>query len=114
MNSVELQQREQAASAGRVALLGLGEAGGRLATDLVAAGVEVRGYDPDPGRSVPAISRAPDPESAGAGCDVVLSVNSARAALDAAHDLLLEPGVEPLIATASAAQLADLAATKER
>ena len=29
-----------------VTVLGLGEAGGRLAADLVAAGVEVRGYDP--------------------------------------------------------------------
>ena len=29
-----------------VAVLGLGEAGGRLAADLVSAGVEVRGYDP--------------------------------------------------------------------
>ena len=35
MNCVELQQREQAASAGRVALLGLGEAGGRLAAPVV-------------------------------------------------------------------------------
>jgi 3-hydroxyisobutyrate dehydrogenase-like beta-hydroxyacid dehydrogenase len=34
--------------------------------------------------------------------------------MEAARDLLLELGVEPLIATASAAQLADLAAAKER
>ena len=69
-------------------MLGLGEAGGRLAADLVAAGVEVRGYDPDPGRHVPSISRAGDPTSAAAGSDVVLSVNSARAALDAAVEVL--------------------------
>jgi 3-hydroxyisobutyrate dehydrogenase-like beta-hydroxyacid dehydrogenase len=74
----------RAASAPVVAVLGLGEAGSRLAVDLVAAGVDVRAYDPvspDDGQ-VP--TRAPDPEAAVAGSDVVLSVNSARAALDAA------------------------------
>src|SRR5688572_4760024 len=71
-----------------VAVLGLGEAGCRLAADLAAAGIEVRGYDPDPGRDVPSISRADDPTAAAAGSDVVLSVNSARAALDAAADVL--------------------------
>jgi 3-hydroxyisobutyrate dehydrogenase-like beta-hydroxyacid dehydrogenase len=87
MNRVAVQQRAkpQGTSAGRVALLGLGEAGSRLATDLVAAGVEVWGYDPDPGHDVPSISRALDPASAVAGSDVVLSVNSAKAALDAAE-----------------------------
>ena len=30
----------------RVAVLGLGEAGGRIAADLVAAGADVRGWDP--------------------------------------------------------------------
>jgi 3-hydroxyisobutyrate dehydrogenase-like beta-hydroxyacid dehydrogenase len=68
-----------------VAVLGLGEAGGRLATDLVAAGVEVRGYDPDPGRDVPSVSQARDPASAAAGCDAVLSVNASKAALEAAE-----------------------------
>jgi 3-hydroxyisobutyrate dehydrogenase-like beta-hydroxyacid dehydrogenase len=67
-----------------VAVLGLGEAGGRLAADLVARGVEVRGYDPDPSREAAVATRAPDPSSAAAGSDVVLSVNSAKAALDAA------------------------------
>jgi 3-hydroxyisobutyrate dehydrogenase-like beta-hydroxyacid dehydrogenase len=71
-----------------VAVLGLGEAGSRLAADLAAAGVEVRGYDPDPGRDVPSISRAGDPASAAADSAVVLSVNSARAALDAAAEIL--------------------------
>jgi 3-hydroxyisobutyrate dehydrogenase-like beta-hydroxyacid dehydrogenase len=36
-----------------VAVLGLGEAGGRLATELVSLGVDVRSYDPDPDRGVP-------------------------------------------------------------
>jgi 3-hydroxyisobutyrate dehydrogenase-like beta-hydroxyacid dehydrogenase len=69
-------------------LLGLGEAGSRLAADLVAAGVEVRGYDPDPARDVSAIVRVPDPVSAAEGCDVVLSVNAAKAALEAAEAAL--------------------------
>ncbi len=84
MNSVEVQQREQAPSLRRVAVLGLGEAGARIAADLAAAGVEVRGFDPDPARGVRSISRVADAASAAAGCDVVLSVNAAKVALDAA------------------------------
>jgi 3-hydroxyisobutyrate dehydrogenase-like beta-hydroxyacid dehydrogenase len=64
-----------------VAVLGLGEAGGRLAADLVALGVEVRGYDPDPLREFPSLSAA---AAAASGSDVVLSVCSAGAALEAA------------------------------
>ena len=37
-------------SVAEIAVLGLGEAGGRLAGDLAAAGAVVRGYDPDPAR----------------------------------------------------------------
>lgn len=70
-------------SARVVAVLGLGEAGSRLATDLVAAGVDVRGYDPA-AAAVAGLTRTLDPESAVAGSDVVLSVNTAKAALDAA------------------------------
>jgi 3-hydroxyisobutyrate dehydrogenase-like beta-hydroxyacid dehydrogenase len=81
---MDVPQREEATTSRRVALLGLGEAGSRLAADLVAAGVQVRGYDPDPGREVPSIVRADGPAEAVAGCEVVLSVNSAKAALDAA------------------------------
>jgi 3-hydroxyisobutyrate dehydrogenase-like beta-hydroxyacid dehydrogenase len=60
----------------RVAVLGLGEAGARLAADLAAAGADVHGYDPLQGGA---------PEEAVAGSDVVLSVNSAKAALAAAR-----------------------------
>jgi 3-hydroxyisobutyrate dehydrogenase-like beta-hydroxyacid dehydrogenase len=76
-----------------VAVLGLGEAGGRLAADLTAAGVEVRGYDPD-ARTSAAVDRAPDPQAAVAGSDVVLSVNAAAVALRAATEALpaLSPG----------------------
>jgi 3-hydroxyisobutyrate dehydrogenase-like beta-hydroxyacid dehydrogenase len=67
-----------------VALLGLGEAGSRLASDLAAAGVDVRGYDHRVRAEARGVTRAPDPEAAVAGSDVVLSVNSAAVALEAA------------------------------
>jgi 3-hydroxyisobutyrate dehydrogenase-like beta-hydroxyacid dehydrogenase len=67
----------------RVAVLGLGEAGGRIAADLAAAGADVRGYDPA-GVEPDGIEVVADVAAAVAGCDVVLSLNSARAALDAA------------------------------
>jgi 3-hydroxyisobutyrate dehydrogenase-like beta-hydroxyacid dehydrogenase len=77
-----------------VAVLGLGEAGGRLAGDLAAVGVEVRGYDPD-AAAPPGVNRAPDTRTAVAGSDIVLSVNAAAAALPAAREALpaLSPGV---------------------
>jgi 3-hydroxyisobutyrate dehydrogenase-like beta-hydroxyacid dehydrogenase len=81
-----------------VALLGLGEAGGKLAADLAVAGVEVRGYDPDPAREVEAVARAADPLSAAAGSDVVLSVNTAKAALEAAEAALPALGGDTLYA----------------
>jgi 3-hydroxyisobutyrate dehydrogenase-like beta-hydroxyacid dehydrogenase len=67
----------------QVTVLGLGEAGGRIAADLVAAGCVVRGWDP--ARQVKAIENAADPQAAVHGADVVLSLNSAAAALDAAR-----------------------------
>jgi 3-hydroxyisobutyrate dehydrogenase-like beta-hydroxyacid dehydrogenase len=76
---------EGSMSAPVVAVLGLGEAGGRLAADLVAAGLDVRGYDPNPPALAEVPIRATDPAAAVAGSDVVLSVNTARAALDVAE-----------------------------
>lgn len=64
-----------------VAVLGLGEAGGAIARDLVEAGAVVRAYDP----AVPAgdgMVQAAD-EADAARADLVLSVNSAKAAADA-------------------------------
>lgn len=60
-----------------VAVLGLGEAGGAIARDLVAAGAAVRAYDPAvpaPDGTVAATGEA----DAAAGSDLVLSVNSAH------------------------------------
>src|SRR5215813_3016097 len=74
----------------RVAVLGLGEAGSRLAADLAAAGAVVAGYDPDPSR---AAGGTTDVETAVRGSEVVLSVNSAAAAAAAAEASL--PALAP-------------------
>lgn len=67
-----------------VALLGLGEAGAAIASDLVAEGVVTRGWDPDPARAVPGVEKAVSPVEAVGGADVVLSVNAQAAAVPAA------------------------------
>jgi 3-hydroxyisobutyrate dehydrogenase-like beta-hydroxyacid dehydrogenase len=66
----------------RVALLGLGEAGGAIARDLVAAGADVRGFDPlvTPPEGVTARR---DDADAVRDAELVLSVNSAHDALPA-------------------------------
>jgi 3-hydroxyisobutyrate dehydrogenase-like beta-hydroxyacid dehydrogenase len=68
-----------------IALLGLGEAGTAIAADLVAAGVRVSGWDPDPARRVEGVAPAGDAAGAVAGADAVLSVNAQAAALAAAR-----------------------------
>ncbi|MBT0768281.1 NAD(P)-dependent oxidoreductase [Kineosporia sp. J2-2] len=68
-----------------VALLGLGEAGSAIATDLVAAGATVRGYDPRVRSAGPAGVRLLAGESSAVtGAHLVLSANSAHDARDAA------------------------------
>jgi 3-hydroxyisobutyrate dehydrogenase-like beta-hydroxyacid dehydrogenase len=65
-----------------IAFLGLGEAGSVIARDLAAAGVQVRGYDPAVTATPPVINTASEAEAA-RGAHLVLSVNSAKAAVDA-------------------------------
>ena len=77
-------------------MLGLGEAGGRTAADLVSAGCAVRGWDPD--RRPAGIASAAGDREAVVGADVVLSVNSAAAALDAAVRVAGELGGDTLYA----------------
>jgi 3-hydroxyisobutyrate dehydrogenase-like beta-hydroxyacid dehydrogenase len=60
-----------------IAVLGLGEAGGTLARDLRAAGAVVRGYDP----ALPGDTGSE--ADAATGADLVLSVNSSAAAVEA-------------------------------
>jgi 3-hydroxyisobutyrate dehydrogenase-like beta-hydroxyacid dehydrogenase len=66
----------------QVAVLGLGEAGGRIAVDLAAAGCAVAGWDPV--RRPPGIDNAESARAAVGGADVVLSVNAAAVALEVA------------------------------
>jgi 3-hydroxyisobutyrate dehydrogenase-like beta-hydroxyacid dehydrogenase len=66
----------------QVAVLGLGEAGSLIASDLVAAGCAVRAWDP---RSrPPGIPHATDALEAVRGAEVVLSLTTATFALEAA------------------------------
>jgi 3-hydroxyisobutyrate dehydrogenase-like beta-hydroxyacid dehydrogenase len=65
-----------------VALLGLGEAGSEIARDLLAAGANVRAYDPAVPSPTATIGCRNEAEAT-AGADVVLSVNSAEAAAGA-------------------------------
>ncbi len=80
----------------RVAVLGLGEAGSRLAADLRAAGVDVAGYDPDPSRA--AAGTTAGVESAVTGSEVVLSVNSGAVAADVAAAALPALGPDAVYA----------------
>ncbi|HKY25736.1 MAG TPA: NAD(P)-binding domain-containing protein, partial [Gaiella sp.] len=65
----------------RVAVLGLGEAGGTLASGLAAAGCDVHGWDP-------LVATADAPNVAVADADLVLSLTTAAHALDAARSVL--------------------------
>jgi 3-hydroxyisobutyrate dehydrogenase-like beta-hydroxyacid dehydrogenase len=65
-----------------IAVLGLGEAGSIIAADLLAAGVDVRGYDPAV-TAAEGITEGGSEAEAARGADLVLSVNSAQAAVDA-------------------------------
>ena len=77
------------ATAPVVAVLGLGEAGSLIAGDLLAAGVTVRGYDPKATGSRPSLTvpegviQAGSEAEAATGATLVLSVNSAKAAVSA-------------------------------
>jgi 3-hydroxyisobutyrate dehydrogenase-like beta-hydroxyacid dehydrogenase len=74
----------------RIALLGLGEAGSEIATDLVAAGADVRGYDPKVD-APPGVAARVDEADAVRDADVVLSANSSHDAVPALVNAL--PGL---------------------
>lgn len=78
-------------SAPVVTVLGLGEAGGRLAADLVTAGVEVHGYDPFVASAPEGVAQADDPAAAASSSSVVLALTTASTALAAAEATL--PGL---------------------
>jgi len=76
-----------------IAILGIGEAGGTLARDLIAKGVHVRGWDPEPRNLPEGLDFAESNPAAVAGVDVVLSVNWASVAIDVAKEVasVLQP-----------------------
>jgi 3-hydroxyisobutyrate dehydrogenase-like beta-hydroxyacid dehydrogenase len=81
-----------------IAVLGLGEAGSAIAHDLVRAGVRVRAYDPavsaaDGITGITGITGTASEAEAACGADLVLSVNSAKAAVGAFAAGL--PGLRP-------------------
>jgi 3-hydroxyisobutyrate dehydrogenase-like beta-hydroxyacid dehydrogenase len=77
-----------------IAILGIGEAGGTLARDLIAKGVQVRGWDPAPPMIPNGLEFAASNPAAASGADVVLSVNWASVAVDVAREVapVLQPG----------------------
>jgi len=79
-----------------VAVLGLGEAGARIATDLIAARCVVRGWDP--ARQPAGIDNASSALDAVRGADVVLSLNAAAVALEVATGVAEELGGDTLYA----------------
>jgi 3-hydroxyisobutyrate dehydrogenase-like beta-hydroxyacid dehydrogenase len=70
-----------------IAILGIGEAGGVLARDLIAKGVQVRGWDPEPRNLPPELQFAASNPDASSGADIVLSVNWASVAIEVAMEV---------------------------
>jgi 3-hydroxyisobutyrate dehydrogenase-like beta-hydroxyacid dehydrogenase len=65
-----------------IAVLGLGEAGSRIAADLVADGATVRGFDPLVAPPAGVVAASSDADAC-LHADLVISVNSAHDAVDA-------------------------------
>ena len=74
-----------------IALLGLGEAGSNFAADLVSGGATVRGFDPRVAAPETIVACASDADAA-RGAGLILSLTTARDALDALRQAL--PGIE--------------------
>lgn len=70
-----------------IAMLGIGEAGGTLARDLIAIGVQVRGWDPEPRNLPDGLDFADSNPAAASGADIVLSVNWASVAVEVATEV---------------------------
>ena len=77
----------------RIAVIGLGEAGGLIAGGLAAAGADVIGFDPA-NPADPPVTVAESAEAAVAGADVVISINSSTVSRRVAEQLapVLDPG----------------------
>jgi hypothetical protein len=100
-----------------VAVLGLGEAGGRIAADLVSVGVEVRGHDPLTLSAPEGVGHATDPGGAVSGSTLVLALTTPSTALAAAESALPGLGSGAIYAdlnTTSPALKQDIAALVDR
>lgn len=71
-----------------VTIFGLGEAGSLIATDLSAAGIVVRGYDPADVETPAGVERFADPEAAARGTEAVLGITASFDALGALQQAL--------------------------
>ena len=81
-----------------VAVLGLGEAGGTIASGLAAAGCAVRGSDPAVPVAPPGVQWMGTPTEAVVGAELVLSLTTAAHALDAAESIAPSLGAGQLYA----------------
>jgi 3-hydroxyisobutyrate dehydrogenase-like beta-hydroxyacid dehydrogenase len=100
----------------RVAMFGLGEAGGSVSADLARRGAAVHAYDPASRDTPPGVVRHDRPERAVEDADVILSLTAAkdaRGALVQALDDIPASAVYADLSTASAALKRDLAAGAE-
>ena len=77
-----------------VAILGIGEAGGTFARELIRAGVQVCGWDPNPRNLPDEIHFASSNPAAVSGADIILSLNWASVAREVAAEVAstLQPG----------------------
>lgn len=73
--------------------MGIGEAGGTLARDLIAKGIRVHGWDPEPRNLPDGLDFAESNPAAVTGAEVVLSVNWASVAVEVAKEVapVLQP-----------------------
>ena len=89
----------------RITMFGLGEAGAAIGADLVAAGLDVHGYDPAGVATPRGLHRHPDPSTAAVGSDLVLAVTAAidaPTALGQALDAIPRRAVYADLSTAAA------------
>ena len=96
----------------RIAVLGLGEAGSLIASDLARAGDEVHGYDRAEVSTPEGVIVHPEPAAAVSGCDLILALtpgSEARGALAGVLDSLVGPTVYADLSTAAPTLKADLA-----
>lgn len=70
----------------RLAVLGLGEAGARYASDLVAAGNEVCGFDPGLVPTPTGVARAASSRDAVAGAELIIALTPSRFSARLVHD----------------------------